>query len=164
MKIIGKPTKVSKEEVRSIIEATYTILRYHNVTKIQRVKSIELVAEFHDDRQGDWCNGYIRVLRSLEYSDMVATLMHEIFHEFFESEFGSEKIVSSLTAKLKTDVVKIANILVENIYRRAGYFAHSKISYIPKKGKDGYNYDENHKNHQDSKGNKYRGKRCRLSS
>jgi hypothetical protein len=82
--------------------------------------------------------------------------MIHIFIDFKDSE--CEKLTSTLTGKIKKDVVRIANILVKNTYQRAAFIAHTKIAYKPK-GKDHYDNSQYHQRHQISHGKKYRKKR-----
>ena len=165
IRITGKPWKVSKEEVRSIIEATHTVLRYHKNIPLEDVSWVQFVNKFskkESDRSGDYLGGKIRVLSRLNYSNMVTVLIHEILHAYFDFPEGSEKVTSTLTARLKPDVIEIANVLVKNIYKRAGYFAHTKISYAPScDALDHYDADQWHRNHQDSEGGKFRRRRRR---
>lgn len=166
MKITGSPKNISREEVRAIFQACDSILRYHNLfpSKVLRVQFTKRDLGFtHADptrKAIARCylkSGLIRVSNKVdEYSNLLTIGLHEMIHLYSGYPDGmSEKQTSTLTAKLKPDVARIANVLVENTYKRAGYVAHLKISYKPK-GKDNYNDEQYHHNHESSKGIKYR--------
>ena len=52
-----------------------------------------------------------------------------------------EKCTSTLNSKLKKDISTIYKVLVENVYQRSAYIAHTKIAYVAK-GKDHYDSHE----------------------
>ena len=166
MKITGKPDHISREEVRAILEATFSVLRFHKVATANKVKHVQFVTaiagktKVGTDIAGDWTSslGRIRALRCLKYSAMVTVLIHETLHAYFNFGSGDEKVISTLTARLKPDIVKLANDLVQNTYKRAGYIAHTKISYKPV-GADRYDGEQYHENHEPSFGDKFRKKR-----
>lgn len=166
MNIIGKPTKISKEEFRALAHACQTILEYHKL-KTPRLCAIQIVAQTvldadHKDKSAagdyDHLEGLIRVTEGYDWSAMATILLHEMIHAYIFNTTGYEKVTSTLTARLKPDVIALANILVANTYKRAAYIAHTKISYRPKK-KDFYDDDQYHRDHGSSEGKKYRGKR-----
>ena len=68
---------------------------------------------------------------------------------------SKEKCTSTLTGKLKGDVTAIYNVLIEGVYKRAGYIAHRLIGY---KTQDGDYYD---KSQWDVKGVSVHGKKYR---
>lgn len=174
MKLIfkGNIDGISKEEIRAVFYATDSILRYHNVTPY----TTPITVRFTDKDMGKTktgskaigrCfvkKGLIEINRKshgkfLSYSKFMTIAIHEMIHIYFRFPDGEkEKLTSTLTAKLKNDVSKLANILVENTYQRAGYIAHTKIAYKPK-GDDFYDRKQYHKNHAESKGKKYRRKK-----
>lgn len=94
--------------------------------------------------------------RKEPFSCFATTAVHEMIHIYMPfAKTENEKLTSTLTARLKPDIIKMANILVENTYKRAAYIAHTKIAYKPK-GKDHYDDEQYHKRHDPSKGSKYR--------
>lgn len=165
MNIIGKPTVISKEEFRALAHACQTILEYHNcwgarLYKIKLVDKEELAKDHGKDKAAgdyDHCKGIIRVRHDYGWSAMASILLHEYIHAYLFPTTGNEKVTSTLTARLKPDVVALANILAKNTYRRAAYIAHTKIAYRPKK-KDFYDDDQFHDDHASSEGKKYRAK------
>jgi len=76
----------------------------------------------------------------LEPEAMATTILHEIVHAACGSfgEETDEKCTSTLTARLKPDVKILAQTLVDGTYKRAGYLAHTRLSYIT----DDDHYDE----------------------
>jgi len=166
--IKGKIEGISKEEIRAIFHACDVVLQYHNVTpRFNTITTIRIILT--DEDMGYTKTGlkvvgeaYIKAgiikvsNKEKEFSDIVTISLHEMIHLYFEFPDGTkEKLTSTLTGKLKPDVVRITNILVENTYKRAAYIAHTKISYKPE-GKDFYDQTQYHNNHEDSKGIKYR--------
>tara|TARA_R100000808_G_scaffold22080_1_gene47894 strand:+ start:551 stop:1120 length:570 start_codon:yes stop_codon:yes gene_type:complete len=82
-------------------------------------------------------NGLSRLEQKAEFATI---LLHEILHLFTEWK-RDEWTISTLTAKLKPDVMKLAATLAANTYQRAAWFAHGKISYAKGKG-DAYNNEQ----------------------
>lgn len=160
-KIIGRPTVVSMEEAKAIMYATDALLCFHNVDNQCERITVKFVHKFTetDKRIGDcdYVTNTIRVLDYLNYNAMLMVLVHEILHKYYHWNKGCEKITSTLNDRLKPDVARLANILVENTYKVAGYIAHGKISYKLKHNeKDHYNGSEEVTRHEDSTGVKYR--------
>lgn len=168
---IGKqPKNLSREEVRSVFNATEMLLRYHNL----KPKN-EVIKVYFTDRDLGFTktgtkaigiaiyNGSVIEInrpyierRKNPFNAFVTTAVHEMIHIFIRFDKSEcEKLTSTLTGKLKPDVVRLANILVENTYKRAGYIAHTKIAYKPK-GDDHYDDSQYHKRHEPSNGIKYR--------
>lgn len=165
--IRGSLEGISKEEIRAIFNACDVVLQYHNVkpsksTIIVKITKRDLgLTKTGDEVAGnaDFRTCVIQIRKKKrEFSALVTIVLHEMIHLYFRFPNDSEeKLTSTLTSKLKMDVVRIANVLVENTYQRAGYIAHTKISYKPK-GKDFYDDKQYHKDHEQSKGAKYRYK------
>lgn len=161
--IKGKPTKVSIQELRALLHATKTILTFHNQSLItpSDVIKITLVKKLPAEYEGfvGFANSLmneITMLDSFEFSEMATVVIHEIIHLYFDfNEIEQEKLTSTLTAKIKGDVVRMANILAENTQQRAAYIAHTKIAYKPS-GSDFYDQSQYHANHEQSTGKKYR--------
>jgi len=159
-KITGKAMYVSKEEVRAMLHAIDVVLCYHNAGD----QTLPIMVKIRHDLKlsgkkvdGLCCGRNVYLDADLKSPSMLTTIIHEMIHVYFYWENGLEKITSTLTARMKADVARIANVLVENTYRRAGYIAHTKISYRLKgRRKDYYDSEEEHLNHEDSNGKKYR--------
>ena len=151
MKITGKLKKrISKEYLRAWIHATAIILEYHNYPidlKTLRVDILDLKDRVNrvDPDAGvgglAW-SGLNKIAIScwMNKENLASTIIHELIHigcvEFGEGT--DEKCTSTLTAKLKKEIQPIAEILIEGTYRRAAYFAHTKIAYRNKGDKDFY--------------------------
>lgn len=160
--IKGNIEGISKEEIRAIFHACDVVLQYHNVRPLLYTITVKLTGRNLGENiagNADIKNCIIKIQnKNRTFSGFVRTALHEMIHLYFRFPDGiEEKLTSTLTARLKPDVVRIANILVENTYQRAAYIAHTKISYIPE-GKDFYDNDQYHKNHEESNGIKYRNK------
>lgn len=163
--IKGSIEGISKEEIRAIFHACDVILQYHNMnSKLSTIRIILTDEDMGYTKTGLKVvggayikTGIIKVSnKEKEFSNVVTISLHEMIHLYFEFPDGTkEKLTSTLTGKLKPDVVRIANILVENTYKRAAFIAHTKISYPPK-GNDFYDQTQYHKNHEESTGRKYR--------
>jgi len=154
-----KPTKVSKEEIRAICHACDTILSYHGKAPTKNVISVNFKTKVVYKGK-TWAGLAYRQIaefeakKSLPYEDMVTTILHEMIHLYIPFSDKIEKKTSTLTAKLKPDVVRLANILVENTYKRAAYVAHCSISY-GKVDEDHYDDAQWKRTGEDRKGKKY---------
>jgi hypothetical protein len=143
--IRGKATNVSKEQVRAFATASLFLLGYHNMVPTLPLK-ISLVKSLGVDENGAETLGKylpfkecIHVLRSLDVEEMLTTILHEIIHA--TRDFGNgtdEKCTSTLTARLKPDVAKLAKILLNGTYKRAAFIAHTKLAYKSEIGEDYY--------------------------
>ena len=151
MKITGKSKKsISKEFIRSWVYATSVVLAYHNYPidlETLRVEIRDLTKEVNYVEPDAGVGGYawheqnmIAISCWMEREDLASTIVHELIHigcvDFGEGT--NEKCTSTLTAKLKKEIHPIADLLVEGTYKRAAYFAHTKIAYRNKSGKDFY--------------------------
>lgn len=143
IRLTGKPKHVSREEVRAWIWATLSVLAYHNKS-LQRKITVAFVA--HLDCDGKWyTNGCIKIRNFLTPNDTWTTIVHELIHECcggFEED-SDEKCTSTLTARMKVEIAPIAQLLLNNTYKRAAWLAHTKLSYRVQPGQtDHYDADQ----------------------
>jgi len=151
MKITGKSKKnISKEFIRSWVYATSVVLAYHNYpidVETLRVEIKDLTKEINNVEPeagvGGWAwpsENRIAISCWMEREDLASTIIHELIHigcvDFGEGT--NEKCTSTLTAKLKKEIQPIAKNLVAGTYKRAAYFAHTKIAYRNNGDKDFY--------------------------
>lgn len=152
--IRGRPEKVSKEELRSMFQAMICLQEFHN-KKPQFVldNTIYISVTKCKNRLGKCMDGSqaagrclktgILVASWLSFEHMFTCASHETIH-YFNPDFPDghrEWLTSTLNNRLNPSAVEIYNALIEGVYERAAYFAHTKISYKRKK-KDEYNKDE----------------------
>lgn len=151
MKITGKSKRnISKEFIRSWVYATSVVLAYHNYpidleTLRVEIKDLRKKVNKVDPDAGvgglAW-TGQNRIAIScwMRQENLASTIIHELIHigcvDFGEGT--NEKCTSTLTAKLKKEIQPIAEILTDGTYKRAAFFAHTKIAYRNKSGKDFY--------------------------
>ncbi len=145
-KIIGKAEKVSKEEIRCMVHAQATIMEFHNKKPIHPIKEntimVKLVDGFEGNVVGKSKREGIEIKKNLPFKKMFTVSCHEVIHQYNNFPDGErEKLTTTLNARLNPTVAEIYNILIDGVYKRAGYFAHTKISYKPK-GKDYYDQSE----------------------
>ena len=141
--IRGKTLTISSEEARAWIQATLCVLAYHN-KPLKRNISISFVSRLPVD--GRWyVDGRIQVRNWIDPQATFTAIVHELIHECV-GEFGdetddtNEKCTSTLTARLKPEIAALAALLLEGTYRRAAWFAHTKLSYKTKPEEEDY-YD-----------------------
>jgi hypothetical protein len=65
-----------------------------------------------------------------------------MLHLCVRHEGGQERPTSTLTARLKTIIIAIADQLAVGKQQRAAYFAHCKISYYRDEENDSYNHEQ----------------------
>lgn len=129
--IRGKPELVSVEQLRSFLHGSFAVLSYHNLTprlpmRVHLKKILKNLGEYH---QPD----LILLRAGLDPEEMLTTALHELIHACVQFPDGTlEKCTSTLCARLKPDVAKVAQVLLDNTYRRAAYIAHTKLSYRAK--------------------------------
>ena len=141
--VIGKPEHVSKEEVRAMAQATAAVLEYHNL-KIATGASditIRIVSKIPGTcrvggqpigGQATRSQRLIKVLARFEHEEMFNAVIHEMIHLYMSMpERCIEKCTSTLTGKLLPDIAKLYTVLVDGVYRRAAYIAHTRLSYRP---------------------------------
>jgi hypothetical protein len=126
----GKPVNVSREFVRAWVHATLCVMTYHGRQPPQGI--VIRLAEC-SGHMGEWSELLGRVLldSTLDAEDMATTIVHELVHACC-GDFGdgtNEKCTSTLTAKLKPTIAIIAQAILDNTYKNAAYFAHTKLTY-----------------------------------
>ncbi len=146
----GKSQSVSKEQIRAFFTACYAVLGYHGLYPKKTVdvyikKSIpgRTVVE-GGPIAGQWhpLDSKIEIADTSKAENMLSIILHEVIHSVIQFPPETlEKCTSTLTGKLKPDVCKLAELLLENTYQRAAYIAHTKISYRAKAG-DHYDNDQ----------------------
>lgn len=140
----GWTSQVPRLQVRAFLQASYTVLGFHGLYPSQTVR-VELVKNLflHDVKCiGVWFPGVIQLDRDNDPETMLTACLHEAIHSVIAFPDGTdEKCTSTLCARLKPDVHRVAEILLENIYQRAAYIAHTKIAYVAKDG-DYYDQDQ----------------------
>jgi|TARA_R110002051_G_scaffold65561_2_gene118788 hypothetical protein len=151
MKITGKSKKnISKEFIRSWVHATAVVLAYHNYpidleTLRVEIRDLRKKVNKVDPDAGVgglawYAQNRIAISCWMRKENLASTIVHELIHigcgKF--GEHTNEKCTSTLTAKLKKEIHPIAEILIEGTYKRAAYFAHTKIAYCNKGDKDFY--------------------------
>jgi hypothetical protein len=140
----GKADHVSREQVRAFLTASVTVLGYHNrwprIVPIRVTIVRTLILRGTNGWSGcyDPDDGSICLLASLYHEAMLTTCVHEMIHACirFPPE-TTEKCVSTFTAKIKRDVLTIADTLTAGTYKRAAHLAHTRLSYRAQ-GKDSY--------------------------
>lgn len=139
--IKGKAVKCSREYVRAWLHASACVLAYHNKLLPDPIE-VQLVEGF--DHFGQWVESKKRIILRAEMSpeEMATTILHEVIHAAC-GHFGDntdEKCCSTLTARLKPEVHALAKPLCDGTYKRAGFIAHTKLSY--RTDEDHYDTDE----------------------
>lgn len=148
----GKHKFVSKEQVRCFFDAAYAVLGNHGLFPKQTVniyikdKIPGTTAIGGNPIAGIWIpsKSQINISHIGTYSEeiLLTICLHEAIHSVIQFPPETlEKCTSTLTAKLKPAVAKVAEVLLDGIYQRAAYIAHTKISYKAK-GKDHYDYSQ----------------------
>lgn len=137
-----KPVNTSREQIRSFLSASYTVLGFHNLFPKQTIKIYIMDL---DDRDSSGIYNvkelYIGLNKNNNPEEMLTACLHESIHSVCDFGHGTdEKCTSTLVAKLKTDVAIIAQLLLDNTYKRAAYIAHTKLAY---RAKNGDHYDDN---------------------
>ena len=163
VKIVGKPKNISTEELRAMCVASASIMEFHNHRLHENKDRFTVKVVDRDDVNGksaigdaDRPNHVIRVVSRLDHDDMFTVVVHEVIHLYKEMGYGcTEKCTSTLNSKLKSDIAKIYDVLIDGVYKRAGYIAHTKIAYKPK-GKDHYDSGEHEVVPLSQTGTKYR--------
>jgi len=131
----GKSQTVSKEFIRAWLQASASVLAYHNMP-VQEVH-IKVLPKTHPSMQGNtltgglnggWCNRSTKTIAIGDWQvadDVGSIILHEMIHLGCGS-FGAgtdEKCTSTLTAKLKPTVAVLAQTLLDNTYRNAAHIA-----------------------------------------
>ena len=153
MKIKGRSRYCSLQFIRAWIQATACILSHHNypvdidtlfVHVLDLSKRVNKVTGKGVGGTANWKKNKIELSRKMMPESLASTIIHEMIHLGCR-HFGNrieddtmEKCTSTLTAKLKPKIQPIAQMLIDETQVRAGYFAHTKIAYKSKTGKDYY--------------------------
>jgi len=157
MKIKGRSRYCSLQFIRAWIEATACILSFHNypvdndtllVHVLDLSKRVNKVTGKGVGGTANWRKNKIELCKYMEPENLATTIIHEMIHLGCR-HFGNmieeqtiEKCTSTLTAKLKPKIQPIAQMLIDDTQVRAGYFAHTKITYKNKTGKDYYDQSQ----------------------
>ena len=152
-KIIGTPTKISKEELRAMLSAISIVLEFHNKTLGDNMGVIKVKLKSRDKfgiaRKSKkksrawgtawWMKREIHLIDDADFDQMMTLAIHEVIHLYIRLDDSHiEKGTDILTNRLKPTVARIYEVLIDNVYQRAGYIAHLKISYFPEGYKDEY--------------------------
>jgi hypothetical protein len=145
--IKGKPTRVSREYVRAWLHASLSVLEYHNLhlggpVTVRFVPQSKLGKLHVKGREDEPAAGYwqastrtIAIKRDSSREGMATHILHELVHacagdfDMHEGDDTDEHCCSTLTAKLKPTVAKLADILLDGTYQRAAFVAHTKMAY-----------------------------------
>jgi hypothetical protein len=144
--IRGRAEHVSREQIRSFLHASLCVLAYHGIVPnagglIVRVRRMKILAADGTPAAGscDWKWGIIILDKGNDREQMLTTCLHEVIHACLQfPKDTEEKCVSTLTARLKPDVARIAHTLLDGTYRRAANIAHTRMSY---RARNGDHYD-----------------------
>ena len=91
---------------------------------------------------GNCCGSRIDLRADLQPEEMLDHVRStRSFTPVSPSRWAGSKCTTTLCSKIKADVLRIADLLLEGTYRRAAYIAHTKIHYPPK-GDDFYDPNE----------------------
>lgn len=137
--IEGKSTNVSKEHLRAIVFAAMAMLSYHNYPPPPRIV-IRLMKSMRHGVMGscyyDGGGEALIVLRSsLSPDEMLTTCVHELIHACIGFPEGTvEACTTRLNQRIKREIDFISHLLLTDTYKRAAYFAHTKIAYVAKDG------------------------------
>ena len=171
IEIEGKHNTLSRQEIRALFHASMTVLEYHNQFPARSVDILFVKILPKSFGKNDITGGknagtartdtdaaFIKMKGNGDFSSAATLILHEVIHIWTDFEHHNhEKLTSTLTARLKADVVRLANILVENTQQRAAYIAHTKLSYrTADEADDRYDPEQYHEEHEDSRGKKYR--------
>lgn len=161
----GKHDKISKEEIRAMFQATSCILEFHKQIPIayqkyknsmmdmpEHLKDNSVLVKIISDREyfgktktgsnsighAFSYKGFIEMASWKSFNSTFTLCIHEVIHLYFDfPDEMCEKLTSTLTAKLKSAIAKVYEVLVDGVYQRAAFIAHTKIAYKPK-GDDYY--------------------------
>jgi hypothetical protein len=147
----GKHKTLAKEEIRAIIQASATVLEFHNKSLYGGRNTITVELK-HKSRMGKnhmtggrnggiawWKQKLIWISNDMNFDKTLTVGLHEVIHLYYRiDEDHGEWATDTLTNRLKPWVIKIYENLIDGVYKRAGFMAHVKISYYPE-GMDEYN-------------------------
>jgi hypothetical protein len=167
--IKGKHDFISREEIRAMLQATSCIIEYHRIKPISDKPTVTVTITndrnaFKDDYIGyAWDNdGKILLASWRNFQETFTICIHEVIHLYFDFKIYTEKLTSTLTCKLKPSIAKVYDVLIDNVYQRAGFIAHTKIAYLPKGRKDFYDDSQYKKVDVNNKGKQYRKKEVNI--
>ncbi len=144
--LTGKPTRCSREYVRAWLHASACVLAFHN-KHLPPIVHVDFTDDLRDQVVGTWSASQSRIClkTDLRPEAMATTVLHEVIHGAC-GDFGDhtdEKCCSTLTARLKPHVNSLAQPLVDGVYKRAAYIAHTKLAYVT--DDDYYDQDQHHR-------------------
>lgn len=173
-KIKGQPKVIGMREFRALLRAADCVLRMMGlhpkeelvdinmndssrsrgeiIVRVVSKKSLEAKIAGTANRMF----GVIKIREDLDFSETTAVIIHELFHCYSgEEHWDNEWITSTMAARIKADVIQVANLLTEASQKYAAYKAHQKIAY--RKGDpDEYNDEQHHEKHEESVGERFR--------
>jgi len=166
--IKGKHNKLSKEEIRAMFQAAICILEFHKMRPKMNCPELQITIKILSEKgkmlkeaggKASRKNPVVYIRRNSTFQWTFGIAIHETIHIYNDFPANmEEKLTSTLTAKLKPTIAKIYNILIDGVYERAAYIAHTKISYKPE-GEDFYDKAENKAVELSHVGEKYRFRR-----
>lgn len=160
LKISGRlPEGLKREEARAWVHACRCILEFHKKSLSPDCKQYNSETGEHDDAntimlffqkrpmvEGEECGGWamhqsrtIVVSNSAGRDSALQIILHEILHLYCVWDGGQEWPTSTLTHRLLPEVYKIYAALTNNVYKRAAWLAHGKLSYARTIEEDDYN-------------------------
>jgi len=133
--IHGRPRHVSLEQLRAFLTASLMVLGYHKLDPrilpimVRIRRKLDVAGRYHH------AIGLMELRADLDPEEMLTVVLHETIHACARFPSGTEeKCVSTLTARMKPDVLRIADILLHGTYKRAAFLAHAKLSYVARAG------------------------------
>jgi hypothetical protein len=134
----GKADLVGREQVRSFLAGSLIVLGYHDwvperlpldVRIRKKLDRPDWIGSWHPDRR------VIELRASNTPEQMLTACVHEVIHATRRFPAHTlEKCTSTLTARLKPDVLHVADLLLVGCYKRAAFLAHTKLSYRTEAG------------------------------
>jgi len=138
--ISGRPNNCSFTEVKALLRAADLVLRYmgFNPPHWESV-AVKLRAESGGSA---YQNGSIELCKGAGFSEMATLVTHELLH-LYNNNFAvtEEWLVSSVTSRIKTDVIDLANLTMARAGSWAAIKAHCKLTYN-QDDQDVYNEDQ----------------------
>jgi hypothetical protein len=137
--IRGKSTRVSKEHLRAIVFAALALLSYHNyppprslVIRVSRKMRPGVMGSCRIEPRG---RASVTLKSSLSPDEMLTTCVHELIHACIRFPRRTiEACTTRLNQRIKREIDFISHLLLGDTYKRAAFFAHTKISYVAKHG------------------------------
>ena len=169
VKLKGKHQEASTEEIRGMVQAVASILEMGklslrsggNQILVEFVKREALgINHLTGGKNGGLAYptlGKMKIMQDANTENLFTIIIHEAIHLYLNL---TEQATSTLTARLKPDIVAIYGVLVANVYQRAAYLAHCRkgMAYFPK-GADKYNDQQWQKEGVEALGKKHRKKK-----